>query len=87
MIDIEIIFGIDVSKHSSNVAILADDSVIKEFKITNDRIGYETLDDALNSFKSPKVIFESSGIYSRSIRAFLQRKNWIYTEINPLAAK
>lgn len=87
MNDIEIIFGIDVSKRSSNVAVLANDSVIKEFKITNDRVGYKTLDDALNSFKSPKVIFESSGIYSRSVRAFLQRKSWNYTEINPLAAK
>lgn len=87
MLDMEIIFGIDVSKHSSNVAILIDGRTFKEFKITNNRPGYKILDDALNSFRSPKVIFESSGIYSRSIRSFLQRENWNYTEINPLAAK
>lgn len=87
MIEMEIIFGIDVSKHSSNVAILIDGQPFREFKITNDRPGYQVLDDALNNFKSPKIIFESSGIYSRSLRAFLQRENWRYTEINPLAAK
>lgn len=73
MIEMEIIFGIDVSKHSSNVAILIDGQPFREFKITNDRPGYQVLDDALNNFKSPKIIFESSGIYSRSLRAFLQR--------------
>lgn len=87
MNDLEIIFGIDVSKHSSNVAVLIDGKKFREFKITNNRTGYKELDDALNSFKTPKIIFESSGIYSRSIRAFLQREGWTYTEINPLAAK
>lgn len=33
MIDMEIMFSIDVSKHSSNVAVLVGDSVFKEFKI------------------------------------------------------
>lgn len=30
----DIVFGIDVSKHSSNVAILIEQKVYKEFKMT-----------------------------------------------------
>jgi transposase len=52
-----------------------------------DQPGYSKLDDELNSFTAPLIIYEATGIYSRSLRAFLQRHNWVYTEINPLAAK
>jgi transposase len=83
----DIVFGIDVSKHSSNIAILIEQKVYKEFKIQNDRHGFEILEDELDGLTSPQIIFESSGIYSRSIRAFLIRNGWQYTEINPLAAK
>ncbi|MCH4170381.1 MAG: IS110 family transposase [Lactobacillus sp.] len=83
----ECIFGIDVSSSTANVAVLIDSQVIKQFKITSDRPGYQVLEDELDSFKSPQIIFESTGIYSRSLRAFLQRQGWQYTEINPLAAK
>lgn len=83
----ECIFGIDVSKATANVAVLVDETFIKEFKITSDVPGYQTLEDELNSFTEPQIIFESTGIYSRSLRAYLQRSNWQYTEINPLRSK
>ncbi|GAA2845502.1 IS110 family transposase [Pediococcus damnosus] len=85
--DTQIVFGVDVSKHKSNIAIVINGKVVDEFKITHTRDGFKRLDDALNHFKNPQVIFESSGVYSRTLRAFLQRNNWSYTEINPLAAK
>lgn len=85
--DMEIVFGIDISKNSSNVAILVDGKILKEFKISNNLPGFTILDDALNSFKNPMIIYESSGIYSRRVRAYLDRKGWSYKEINPLAAK
>ncbi|WP_125711497.1 IS110 family transposase [Lacticaseibacillus porcinae] len=83
----ECIFGIDVSKATANVAVLVDETFIKEFKITSDIPGYQALEDELNSFTEPQLIFESTGIYSRSLRAYLQRNKWQYTEINPLRAK
>lgn len=83
----ECIFGIDVSKATANVAVLVDDSVVKQFIVATDRGGFQTLSDELNSFKSPLIIFEATGIYSRPLRAFLQRDGWQYIEINPLAAK
>lgn len=83
----ECIFGIDVSKATANVAVLVNDTFIKEFKITFDIPGYQILEDELNGFTQPQVIFESTGIYSRSIRAYLQRNDWQYTEINPLKSK
>lgn len=66
----ECIFGIDISKHTANVAVLIDRQVIKEFKLSSNREGFERLEDELNSFREPKIIFESTGIYSRPWRAF-----------------
>lgn len=83
----ECIFGLDISKHTANVAVLIDRQVIKEFKLSSNREGFERLEDELNSFREPKIIFESTGIYSRPWRAFFQRNGWLYTEINPLKAK
>lgn len=83
----ECIFGIDISKHTANVAVLIDRQVIKEFKLSSNREGFERLEDELNSFREPKIIFESTGIYSRPWRAFFHRNGWLYTEINPLKAK
>lgn len=83
----ECIFGIDVSKATANVSILVNETFIKEFKIENNNPGYQTLENELNGFTEPQIIFESTGVYSRSLRAYLQRNNWQYTEINPLKSK
>lgn len=83
----EFIFGIDVSKSSSNVAILVDGQPIKQFKINNNVEGFKTLDEQLGSFKEPLIIFEATGIYSRRLENYLQQADYPYTRINPLRAK
>ncbi|WP_203663298.1 IS110 family transposase [Lacticaseibacillus sp. 53-4] len=83
----ECVFGIDVSKATANVAVLVDNVVIKQFKITLDHPGFNRLGDELNSFSAPLIIYEATAMYSRRLRAFLQRDGWEYTELNPLAAK
>ena len=83
----EFIFGIDISKDTSNVAILIDGQPIKEFKITNDKEGFNTLGDQLGSFTDPLIIFEATGVYSRRLEAFLKTADYPYTRINPLQAK
>ena len=83
----ECVFGIDVSKENANVAVLVDNVVIKQFKIGLDRLGFSLLSDELNSFNAPLIIYEATAMYSRRLRAFLQRDGWKYTELNPLAAK
>jgi len=83
----EFIFGIDVSKTTSNVAILIDSQPMKQFKINNDAEGFKTLGNQLGSFKNPLIIFEATGIYSRRLENYLRQENYQYTRINPLRAK
>jgi len=83
----ETVFGIDVSKSTSNVAVLVDSKRIKDFKINNDLIGFERLKSNLGSFTDPKVIFEATGVYSRRLAYFLQCNNVSYVQLNPLQAK
>jgi len=81
------VFGIDVSKSTSNVAILIDSKTIDEFKINNDFIGFEQLKSTLNNFTNPEVVFEATGVYSRRLAHFLQVNEFPYTQLNPLQAK
>ncbi|TGD20741.1 IS110 family transposase [Companilactobacillus suantsaicola] len=83
----ETVFGIDVSKSTSSIAVLADTIKIKEFKINNDLIGFERLKSNLHSFTDPKVVFEATGVYSRRLAYFLQCNNVSYVQLNPLQAK
>ncbi|MQS90359.1 IS110 family transposase [Companilactobacillus mishanensis] len=80
------VFGIDVSKSTSNVAILVDSKAVKQFKIDNDLIGFGRLESDLNSFINPEVVFEATGIYSRRLAFYLQTHHFPYTQLNPLQA-
>lgn len=83
----ECIFAIDVSKDSAEVAILANSKVVHGFKMALNKVGFAELDEQLQSFSEPLVIFEATGVYSRRIAAFFQREGLAYTQINPLQAK
>lgn len=80
------VFGIDVSKSTSNVCVLVDSNKVSEFKIDNDLIGFGRLESALNSFVDPEVIFEATGVYSRRLAYFLQTHHLSYAQLNPLQA-
>ncbi|WP_363473328.1 IS110 family transposase [Companilactobacillus musae] len=83
----EFIFGIDVSRYTSNVAILVDKHLVKQFKISNNVEGFKILDEQLGNFAKPLIIFEATGVYSRSLESYLQQADYPYTRINPLRAK
>jgi len=87
VIHMEYVFGIDVSKTTSNVAILIENSPVKEFKINNNSEGFRTLEGQLQEAHDPLIIFEATGIYSNRLENFLQQMNHRYTRINPLRAK
>lgn len=84
-----IIFGIDVSSRSSTVCVVIDRiKQGKTFKIANDAFGYQTLLDHLNQYLiTPLVIFESTGVYSLGLQAFLEQNHIKYLKLNPLKAK
>lgn len=82
-----VVFGIDVSKASSEVAVVIDMKRIKLFEIENNRPGFNLLGQELSAFENPEIIFEATGVYSNRLCRFLNDNNYVYTCLNPLEAK
>ncbi len=83
----QVVFGIDVSKSTSTVCELIGQSK-NEITITNDRSGFALLLKDLATFsKQPQIIFETTGVYSRRLQAFLEDYGYSFVIINPLKAK
>lgn len=81
------VFGIDVSKTSSEVAILVNGEKVHGYTILNDTIGFNRLLGDLKTVHNPEIIFEATGVYSRRLQAFLEEYSYAYTRLNPLEAK
>ena len=81
------VFGIDVSKTSSEVAILVNGEKVHGYTILNDAIGFNRLLGDLKTVHNPEIIFEATGVYSRRLQAFLEEYGYTYTRLNPLEAK
>lgn len=82
-----IVFGIDVSSRDSSVCVLQS-GVTREYKITNDTIGFKTLLIDLKEYaEHPQIILEATGVYSRRITRFLDEYDYDYVLLNPLKAK
>lgn len=81
------VFGIDVSKATSEVAILVNEERVHGYSIPNDVIGFSRLFHDLTQVVNPEIIFEATGVYSRRLEAFLKNNNYAYTRLNPLEAK
>ncbi|UUM54633.1 IS110 family transposase [Streptococcus suis] len=81
------VFGIDVSKASSEVAILVNGEKVHGYTISNDALGFARLLGDLKTVHKPEIIFEATGVYSRRLQAFLEDNGYAYTRLNPLEAK
>lgn len=82
-----VVFGIDVSKATSTVAIVVNRNQVAGWEIPNNRVGFRKLLASLRNFKKPEIVFEATGLYSRRLRAFLDDYGYRYTQLNPLASK
>lgn len=82
-----VVFGIDVSKASSEVAILVNGEKVHGYTMSNDTIEFARLLSDLKTVQHPEIIFEATGVYSRRLQAFLEENNYAYTQLNPLEAK
>ena len=83
----KVIFGIDVSKSTSTVCELINDSK-SITTITNDRAGFLELLNDLKAFtQHPQIIFEATGVYSKRLQTFLDDYGYEYVVLNPLKAK
>ena len=81
------VFGIDVSKASSEVAIVINGEKIHGYTMPNDTIGFTRLLDDLKTVQKPEIIFEARGVYSHRLQAFLEENGYTYTRLNSLEAK
>jgi len=77
------VVGIDVSKTSSEVAILVNGEKVHGYTILNDAIGFNRLLGDLKTVHNPEIIFD----YSRRLQDFLEECGYAYTRLNPLEAK
>ena len=82
-----VVFGIDVSKASSEVAVFVDTNRTMSYRITNDAIGFSRLLEDLKTVSSPEIIFEATGVYSCRLQAFLEENHYSYVRLNPLDSK
>lgn len=81
------VFGIDVSKTTSEVAILVNSEKVHGYTMSNDAIGFTRLLSDITTVQHPEIIFEATGVYSRRLQAFLEENGYDYTRLNPLEAK
>lgn len=82
-----VVFGIDVSSTTSEVAIVDAETKVWSGKIGNDWFGFQSLLTQLKNYTQPQIVFEATGVYSRRLRRFLDEHGYRYTMLNPLAAK
>ena len=78
-----VVFGIDVSKASSEVAILVNGEKAHGYTIPNDAIKFNQLPMNLN----PEIVYEATGLYSSRLQAFFEDNSYAYTRLNPLESK
>ena len=81
------VFGMDVSKVSSEVAILVNGERVHGYTMPNDIIGFSRLLEDLKTVSNPEIIFEATSVYSRRLQVFLEENSYDYTRLNPLEAK
>ena len=54
------VFGIDVSKASSEVAILVNSETVHGYTMPNDTIGFRRLLEDLKQVQTPEIVFEAT---------------------------
>ena len=84
---VRVVFGIDVSKASSEVGILVNGEKVHGYTIPNDAIGFNRLLEDLGTVYQPEIVFEATGVYSRRLQAFFEDNSYAYIRLNPLESK
>ena len=81
--------GIDITKYKHDCCIIsaADQQVVAKFTFRNDREGFDTFVDTLQSFPEPKNVrigFESTAHYALNLELFLENALLTFMEVNPV---
>lgn len=81
------VFGIDVSKASSEVAILVNGEKVHSYSIPNDSIGFSRLLNDLKTVTNPEIVFEATGVYSRRLQALLDNNSYQLPLYSPKSSR
>ena len=68
-----VVFGIDVSKASSEVVILNNGEKVHGYTISNDAIGFNRLLGDLKTVHQSEIVFKATGVYSHRLQAFFSQ--------------
>ena len=81
------IMGIDVSKKTMNVAVIMETKTIVEDKYSLDLLGLNEIRNLYEQYQTEVIVFESTGVYSRRLEAYIVQNGLRYHLLNPLVAK
>ncbi|MBS8106529.1 IS110 family transposase, partial [Streptococcus suis] len=65
------VLGIDLSKVSSEVAILVNGEKVHNYTMSNDAIGFSRLLCDLKAVHKSEMVFEATGVYSRRLQSLM----------------
>ncbi len=84
-----VVFRIDVSSRKSTVCeMVGQGNMFKNYEISNDQIGFNTLLNNLDVFtQASEIIFEATSVYSERLQSFLNAHHFNYCRLNSLKAK
>lgn len=86
------VIALDVSKGKSTIAIYDRYKQCEfEGELEHTRIDFEQLHQRIEKItaldgQAPEIIFEATGVYSKSVKKFLRDYNHAYCRMNPLEA-
>ena len=84
---LELIIALDISMGKSYKVLYDGQTCLSEGEILHNKFGFQALLEEIHSLpEEPKIVFESTGIYSKPVETFCQKNNLTYFLLNPLEA-
>ena len=86
------VIALDVSKGKSSVVIYDRYRQCEfEGELNHTRIDFERLHERIEEItkldgQAPHIVFEATGVYSKSVKAFFKNHGYTYSRMNPLEA-
>ena len=78
--------ALDVSKGLSHYVIIQNDEIVDEGIVYHNKISFKKFYDMLHYLDEiPNVIFEATGVYSKTLERFFTDFEINYKVVNPLA--
>ena len=86
------VIALDVSKGKSSMVIYDGYRQCEfESELNHTRIDFERLHERIEEItkldgQAPQIVFEATGVYSKSVEAFFKNHGYTYSRMNPLEA-